>query len=246
MKIVEYESKETSELRPNSRTMIFCTSAQAKEEHYLKRVTAWAYQMKKLGHCDLYCFHDGQLNEELLTKEHEPITFITFKEALGRQSVWEVPGWKRSLAAAMKLADFCNYKNCIHVESDALLCRIDKFSRLMKIENLVALPFCPHYGMPETAVMILNDRELRKQISDFYHDEKNLYSNVNFEGDEFYKLISPYCVYFGLSNRMEGKDQSFRYDVCTQIAPDLIRRSGEFQFCPERPEIFHRAIADLR
>lgn len=243
--VIEYGSEQFDAIKPTKPTMLFCTSAQAKEEHYLKRVAAWVTQAKKFGfECDFYCFHDGQLNRELLNDELNEVTFITFDKPLGRLSVWEIPGWKRSLAAAMKLSE--RYGYCVHIESDALICRRDKFNKLAKIDKLVALPFCARYGMPETAVMILNDRNLRKEIYEFYSQPESLYTNVNFEGSELYKLISPHVTYFGLSCRFEGKSDSFRYEVCTQISPEIIRRSDEFQFNPTYPESFQHAIAALR
>jgi hypothetical protein len=126
----------------------------------------------------LMLFNDGPI-ETQLSGEVEQKALLPH---LGRQHVWEFPGWKRSFYYGLKTARERGVKYIAHIESD---CFIKISGREEFLHYLYQpgyyTPFCKAYNFPETALQILNEDWVTNFYLDKYSYEANWHERVNFE-----------------------------------------------------------------
>lgn len=148
---------------------------------------------------------------------------------LGRQHVWNFPGWKRSFHYGLKTAKSRGISNIAHIESD---CFITIDGRNEFLQYLYSpgyyIPHCKTYNFPETALQILNEDWVNNYYLDKYACEDNLHEELNFELFVAQNL-EPKSILNG--DRYEGKIERVKdeYNYLSGcIASDFLRlMSGE-------------------
>lgn len=186
--------------------MIWCTCAQDNKEIYLKRVSKWYEQVSKAFSSlnpEYYCFVDGQITEE--DKLNTDISllnvkFINIIPKIGRNSIIEFQGWKRSFKLALEYGR--NYDHILHMQNDV------KILHPQKIINYLTKPgyylgYCKTYGFVETALMILNDKEINEKFIQHYSTTQSFYQNEVFEFT-FQNITKKKYQYVFETDRVEG------------------------------------------
>ncbi len=208
---------------------VFCTVAPY--ARYLRRVERWRWTMRAaFGDCaDLWCFCDGPLDPdgdgvvdgvavpEWLSASPGPGGVRLFEcgdAALGRPSVREFPGYKRSFGAAMR--ELSGYRRVMLLETDVLVL---SWRRLLEAYSLPGLygALDGRYGWLETAAMVLNSQEARSRLARRYSTEESWRCTALFEHE-----VPEECPEFDLclkSIRLEGRPACLldgAYDLACQ------------------------------
>lgn len=170
---------------PTGKLMIFCTCAEYKKEHYLKRVSDWYHNLKAIESLkslepDFYVFNDGVITLEDI-KAVDPsmlhdnkLFIINHAPMVGRLSDLSFPGWVRSFKHAMNIGleadehDNTRYKYdyVVHIENDVLLLHPDKIVSYFDKPGM----FCSKWkgrDIIDSTVMVMNDKESIKKIMGF-------------------------------------------------------------------------------
>lgn len=186
--------------------MIWCTLAEHDQARYIERVVEWQKQLAGVD-ADLYVICDGAYTPD----ERITATVVSLTPALGRQSTNVFPGWRRSLSAALKIAQI--YQYCLHLESDVKL-QTGKVLEYLRQPGLWG-SICPTYGFLETGVLVFNDKEARKQLGEFYHKRENQFEQTIFESSAITQL--PWSKVFS-GDRVEGHPERAKaeYDYLAQ------------------------------
>lgn len=160
------------------KTLIFCTSFADHPQRWYDVYFQWRNAIKnsklkfdKLLICDdhsktlpLQWYDTRFLFEEDLPyhEYNEEYILYLFKKHLGRQGLYEYPGWYRSFIFAAQYAREYDYEKVIHIEADAYLIS-DKIQRFFNDfqEGWISL-YCPKYQIPETAIQIIAGSALQK------------------------------------------------------------------------------------
>jgi len=150
-------SDKNKEVFMQNEGIVFCTSYMEKDPD---RYSQWAkyYQKCFLPYgVDLLMIDDGSENEF----EIPNVETISLCPHLGRQSTFVMPGWKRSFFHGLDYAIKKNYKYISHIESDLWIRpeRINKFIEFFKKENAFLTGDCRTFHIPETAIMVLNNKK---------------------------------------------------------------------------------------
>ena len=159
--------------------MIWCTCAEDNKKVYLQRVSKWYKQNKEFFKdyaVDYYSFVDGEITDEdkiKIDKELLEINFVNILPKLGRQSSFVFPGWRRSFKTALEYGR--KYDYIIHIENDVKIEHIEKILEYL-MKPGYWLGKIKEYGTPETAFMILNDKDQNEKIIDFYSKDEGLYN----------------------------------------------------------------------
>ena len=198
--------------------MVWCTCAWA--DKYFNRLKPWREQFGHLQ-ADFYVFLDGKQYPKELEQELG-VKFVTHDTTLGRKTMRNFPGWKRSFGTAMLYS--MDYDFCVHIESDVLIQDTLDFVEYCYTPGI----FAAHdrkYDRIETAVMFLNDAAFRRQAASTWSDAENWHTDKVFE-DELVSfslalLDAPAIKYPFDSYRVEGEkmtpEQREQYAFLAQV-----------------------------
>lgn len=192
--------------------MIWCTCAEDNKILYLKKIVKWYQQIITIFeeyNPDLFCFVDGSLTiDDLINVDKKllNISFINLTPKLGRKSLSEFPGWKRSFRSALEVGR--EYDYILHIENDL---------KILNAEKLKEYIFKPGYYVGrnkifnffDTTFMILNDKNLNEKFIQYYLSEQNLNENVYFEF-VFLEIVKNNTIHQIFKS---GEDYICQYDV---------------------------------
>lgn len=147
---------------------------------------------------------------------------------LGRQHVWNFPGWKRSFCHGLRTARERDIQYVAHVESDCFIAADGKQEFLQHLyQPGYYSPHCKAYNFPETALQILNEEWVTNYYLDRYSCEDNWHEELNFE--EFVMThLKPKPFLNG--DRYEGKSERVRDEytyLSGCVAADFLRLRAE-------------------
>ena len=145
--------------------IVFCTSYMDKDPD---RYSQWAkyYQKCFLPYgIDLLMVDDGSKEFKIPNVE-----IINLQPHLGRESTFVMTGWKRSFFHGLNYAVEKNYKYISHIESDLWIRpeRIKKFIEFFKKENVFLTGNCRTFHIPETAIMVMNNKNANNLLLSKY------------------------------------------------------------------------------
>jgi hypothetical protein len=198
--------------------MIWCTCAETHKERYLAKVEQWYKQVKTIfAHYnpDYYCFVDGNLmKEDVYRPCFIGLNFVILTPRLGRSTCVRFEGWRRSFKTALEVGR--KYNHILHIENDVKILHTETiFNYVMKDGFYVG--WCKSQGFVETALMILNDKELNEKLIEHYSNEVNIkYSDIIPER-LVYDLSREQCHIVFETDRIEGISTRFNpnYDfIC--------------------------------
>lgn len=212
--------------------MIWCTCAEDNKILYLKKVARWYQQnITTFGifNPDFYCFVDGSITiEDLINidKNLLNINFINLTPKLGRKSLPEFPGWKRSFRFALEVGREYNY--ILHIENDL---------KILNAEKILNYLFKPGYYVGrnkifdyfDTTIMILNNKELNEKFINFYSLDQNLNQNIYFEhtflnivDNNAYQIFNQDEDYINQYNVLQNQeDKNNEYHIFSIFTSDL-------------------------
>jgi GR25 family glycosyltransferase involved in LPS biosynthesis len=158
------------------KTLIFCTSFAKTQEEWDGRYRRWlqAIRSSQLVYDNLLIVDDGSpvlpdwtgvtistdAIDETLPAE---LLLYHFRENLGRNNVFDFPGWYRSFTFAGRYAHVHGFEKVIHIESDSFLIgsRIQRYFN-EATSGWTAL-WCPLWvGYPESAIQVIAGDSIRK------------------------------------------------------------------------------------
>lgn len=159
------------------KTLIFCTSFAASPEDWNNRYRRWldAISGSELGYDAILLVDDGSQSlpdwPEVLVQTDagevgaapdKSILIYHFQEHLGRNHVFDFPGWYRSFAFAGRYAAENGFEKIIHIESDSFL-----ISR--RIQDYFNNPpsgwtalWCPRHEFPESAIQVITGDAIKR------------------------------------------------------------------------------------
>ncbi len=174
------------------KTLLFCTSFASSRQHWSGRYHRWleAIRSSELKYHSILIADDGsrilpdwpdaeiqtEASGEDALKTIPPLLIYHFRTHLGRNSVFDFPGWYRSFAFAGRFAAQNGFEKVIHVESDSFLIgtRVQRYFNEIK-EGWTAL-WCPSYGgYAESALQVVaGDAIMRFAALEKTHPHDNL------------------------------------------------------------------------
>ena len=164
--------------------MIFCTCCNVDFPRYYARAAEWARQWLALDiPAKLMVFNDGP-DLEFRELWDLNVTVVPNEPALGRKSVSNFPGWKRSFGKAMLYSLSFDY--CAHIESDVEIVNRSVLEKALYRKGMYAA-YDHRYHRIESAVMFLNDKETRTKLA----LEFSRYEILHSDKDAEYELL-PY------------------------------------------------------
>ena len=198
--------------------MIFCTCAEYKKEHYLKRVSDWYHNLKAIKSLepldpDFYVFNDGvvtvddirAIDPTLLTDRK--LFVINHTPMLGRLADLSFPGWVRSFKHAMAVG-LEKYDYIVHIENDVLLLHPDKIVSYFDKPGM----FCSKWkgrDIIDSTVMIMNDKHAIQVIMAFLNSKDNSNSML-IEG--IFTPLAPWQFVFN-GDRLNGELSHLSMDL---------------------------------
>jgi tetratricopeptide (TPR) repeat protein len=162
----------TARRRP--KTLLFCTAFATTAGDWDRRYGRWlrAVRASELQYDDILLVDDGSPilpdwpDAEMSTDNQADVTpakllLYHFRKHLGRNAVFDFPGWYRSFAFAGRYAHAHGYEKVIHVESDTFLIgtRVQQFVS-DAVSGWTAL-WCPRHGFPECAIQVIAGEALQ-------------------------------------------------------------------------------------
>lgn len=179
---------------------IFATSL---VDSHVDRYQGWADYYNEFFYgmdIQLMLINDGPTDIKLNLGKVEQVALTPH---LGRQHVWNFPGWKRSFFHGLKTARSRGIKHIAHIESDCFIALSgrDEFLTHLYKDGYYS-PHCKAYNFPETALQILNEEWVTNYYLDRYSCEENWHEELNFE-DFVLKHLKPKPFLNG--DRYEGK-----------------------------------------
>lgn len=215
-----YSYQEIDNIVPKNKVLIWCTCAEFDQKNYFKRVQVWYKQLKTLNiQADFFVFNDGLIKQDIYKKQFQKLNFVYFPKALGRQTIWFFPGFKRSFYYALKLSK--KYTNFIHLQSDAYINKRNIFYDNYLKSNICAYCQNQNYNFMQTVFMIINNKDVIDKLIQRYSTLTNLYQDVNFE-IEMSKII-PCNILLGKSwRRQSPNDHQQQYQIISQCSPQYI------------------------
>ena len=188
--------------------LIACTCAENNAQLYLARIKKWYQQLKNIQ-ADFAVFVDGKID---IPNDIQNISFYNLMPKLGRKTLDNFPGWKRSFKEELLYAK--KYDYFVHIENDVYIQNLDKIISYFYKPGYY-MSYSNRYHFPESNLMILNDKYQNQKLIDFYSIDENLHENITFE-QQLKKLIQ-YNIVF-TSDRIEGKKDRIKaeYDFLCQ------------------------------
>lgn len=204
------------------KTVIYLTCCEHEQKRYYEKIICWYNHMSNLfdiSQIDIKVFNDGLVYYDEKISDCK-IEMIELKPKLGRKSVANFPGYFRSFYYMME--DSLQYDNVLLLENDVYLTSrgVDKINEYWNRSG----NFCGYskkYGFIETALMILNDVESRKQFIDCFLNNYN--HDIYFE-KMLEKMVKFDIVFKG--ERYEGNELIWKnknhYDYIAQFDWSLL------------------------
>lgn len=128
------------------------------------------------------------------------LTWIEEAEPLGRESSNNFPGWMRAFAHAMFVS--LNYDYCCHIKNDARILNVPEVCSWMYIKGTYAFHDL-HYNTIESAIMCLNDVDVRRAYATVFSQHEMQHSDTMFETQLENLIDSPVSIL--KSYRLEGR-----------------------------------------
>jgi tetratricopeptide (TPR) repeat protein len=167
------------------KTLVFCTAYSETEETWERRYGRWisSVQSAHLGAEQILIVDDGskilpkwnnvEIFQEKISGSIEKIRstseviFYHFDKRLGRNDIFDFPGWHRSFRAAVLYAIENKFDKIIHIESDSHLIseRIREYFR--NYNDGWSVLWCEKYNFPEMAIQVIAGSSL-KNLLDFF------------------------------------------------------------------------------
>ena len=223
MNIINY--KQLDEIIPSSDAMIYCTCAETNQKHYLEKIQLWFKRYGKIN-ADFYVFNDGKILEENKNFDIDnKIKIIEFDEALGRSSGCVFQGWKRSFCYACYQS--LKYKYFSHIENDCFIKNLNEYEIFLKMEDVIISTICKNYNWIETAFLIINKNDIKKECYNYFNSKENQYESTVFEF-RFQSIIKKYNCY-GKSLRLEREcdKDSDEFKVLNQCTIEQLKEFSE-------------------
>lgn len=205
--------------------MIWCTCANTDDLRYYDRVVKWYKHVKSFPVvADLYVFNDGPVSDAgkrhiAYDNSNNDITWIEEAEPLCRKSIRNFPGWRRAFAHAMFVS--LNYDYCCHIENDVRILNVPEVCSWMYTKGTYAF-YDLHYNIIESAIMCLNDVDVRRAYATVFSQTEMQHSDTMFEEQLENLTDSPVSILN--SYRLEGRPpEAFRgknLDALCQVGTD--------------------------
>ena len=186
------------------RTLIFCTAFAHTREIWNGRYARWlrAIRASKLDFDSILMVDDGSpvlpdwpdleiwtdaVPKSAMTAAPEFLLYH-FRERLGREAVFDFPGWYRSFAFAGRYAYSHGFEKVIHIKSDSFIIG-DRVQRYFNeaLTGWTAL-WCGLYPMPESSLQIIAGDALRR-----FSEIEKTHPHASLVGREF-ELQLPFDV----------------------------------------------------
>ena len=155
------------------RTLVFCTAFAGSHEIWELRYRRWldAVRSSGLRFDQILLVDDGSdvlpawpdltivdsndvgAAEELVCSD--PCVLYHFHDNLGRNGVWDFPGWYRSFGFAVRYAESRGFGKVVHLESDAYLISRRLVDYVNSCRSGWTALWCPKYDVPELAIQII-------------------------------------------------------------------------------------------
>ena len=160
------------------KTLVFCTSYAASELDWNNRQGVWIKALQcsalhfdqllivddgssvlpKWAHVEIVRETDAPRSEDVVSDA--PIVLYTHENRLGRQSVFQFPGWYRSFAFGVLYGAAHGFEKIIHLESDAFLIS-DRIQRhFNQFTSGWFAVWCEAYLFPEIAIQAAAGNEI--------------------------------------------------------------------------------------
>ncbi len=154
------------------KTLIFCTSYAEREETWQHRHGWWLKSLQGSGLLfdqllivdDASPFLPSWSNLKIISQDQAPdprdarsdapVVLYTHMERLGRQSVFDFPGWHRSFAFGAFYAEAHGFQKVIHIESDAHLISPRVQEHFNLFDDGWAALWSAKYTFPEIAIQV--------------------------------------------------------------------------------------------
>lgn len=152
------------------KTLVFCTSFATSEETWRDRQAIW---LRALRHSTLHfdqllivddgstvlptwphveIVHEADVSRPEDVKSDSPILLYAHTQRLGRQSVFQFPGWYRSFAFGVLYGASHGFEKIIHLESDAFLVSERIQRHFNEFTSGWFSVWCEAYLFPEIAI----------------------------------------------------------------------------------------------
>ena len=165
------------------KTLVFCTSYATSARDWDDRQKVWVRSLRQseLHFDQLLIIDDGSSvlpdwPDVPIVREHDaptpedvettaPVVLYTHSERLGRQSVFEFPGWHRSFAFGVLYGAAHGFEKIIHIESDAHLIsrRMQRYFNDVRSGWLAC--WCESYQFPEIAIQAAAGDEVADMVA---------------------------------------------------------------------------------
>lgn len=183
----------------DKKLLVFCTCCNVDFSRYYVRAAEWGRQRLALDiSAKLMVFNDGP-DRDFRELWDLNVTVGSNEPVMGRKSVPNFPGWKRSFGKAMLYSLSFDY--CTHIESDVRIVDRAVLDRYLYRKGSYAA-FDHRYRRIESAVMFLNDRVVRGQLAHKFLSYEIMHSNVEAEHEMFPHVSVASDIH---SYRQEGK-----------------------------------------
>ena len=178
--------------------LIFSTCYISSEESVIRWLHWFNYYTHFFPDADIFSFYDGPIPDFLDNFKYRD-KLISSGKHLGRpitKTMWSFPGWKQSFREALKFAR--SYNKVIHIESDLYIRNkyISKYSDYFLHLNKYYAGYCNLHKLTETALQVLNNKDINEKIINFYSDEIHLHENKNAE-EQLLSIAKPEYIFKG-------------------------------------------------
>ncbi len=161
------------------RTLIFCTAFAPTALTWQRRYRRWvdAVFASELGQQQILLVDDGSPvlpgwhDTDVVTLQspdqarsvhsHAPVLLLRFRNRLGRNEIYDFPGWYRSFASAAGYASAHGFDKAIHLESDAYVIS-DRLRRWLRDgDDGWNTLWSPKFNFPEMAIQMIAGRNVQ-------------------------------------------------------------------------------------
>lgn len=179
--------------------MLIFSTCYMENENSISRWLYWFdYYTVVFPKADILSFYDGEIPSFLDSFKYRD-KIISSGQHLGRpktQHNWVFPGWKQSFREALKFGR--SYNKIIHIESDLYIRRknIDVYLDYFTHINKYYAGYCNLHKMTETALQVLNNKDINERFISLYSDHRALNQNICAE-HQMLKIAKPEYVFKG-------------------------------------------------
>jgi len=193
-------------------SMIFCTSFFDTEEGFVSRYLKWFNHYKSIDNDSYFFFIDdaspicqrGNDDWNEYSKKYpinfntdeihlDKINFYTFDLHLGRPLEFYCPGWWRSFAFSVEIAEKFNFEKIIHAESDFYILKKSMIDDLKNLKHHWYGLWCERYKMPETSCQIICKERFKtlKKLKNIYDILTDIYDLKNITKEQILEYEDP-------------------------------------------------------